>query len=120
MEDVGGPLKDEESVGTASYDRSANTDDAEHNVAYFTLDHLRSPFLNCDLFSEGEDWSELLPYVLEREQLLQVFQNLPNASMAIFRATQRSSPRPSFSEQDYVGMLENHPTRDAFRKPLVR
>lgn len=46
LADVGGPLKLGEGVETASFDRSANTEDTLRSVTYLIFDRLHSLILN--------------------------------------------------------------------------
>lgn len=45
LADVGTPLNGEESVGTAAFNRAANTDDTLRYVRYLISDHLNSLIL---------------------------------------------------------------------------
>lgn len=100
LADVAGPVKSGEGVDTVSFDCSASMDDALRYAIYFMIDCLHSILINCNLYSEGDDWSELLQYVSDNELLLQVFQNCPGATVAVFNDT-----RPSLSRREVLGQV---------------
>lgn len=54
--------------------RSANMSDNLRYVTYFMIDHAHSDILICHLYLAGDDLSELLLYVPERNKILQGFQ----------------------------------------------
>lgn len=85
--------------------------DALRNVTYLMFEHFHLLLLICCFYSEGEESSELLRYVLDRGQLPRVFQNLPEFVMAVFMVIQPSPSRISFIEQDEGGMKKSQPTR---------
>lgn len=90
---IGNPLKGEKCTDSALFDRSANIEDALRQVSYLMSDCLHSRILNCKLYYEGDEWSELSQYVLENSWLPQVFQILPDSVVGVFKATGLSSPR---------------------------
>lgn len=70
--DVGGPLKAEEGVATAAFPRSAFKDYALSYVTYFMFHSLCSLVSNCKLYSDGEEWSEILKQIRKGGQPSQV------------------------------------------------
>lgn len=71
----------------AALDCLTNQDDALRYVTCLLFDRLYSMILNCNLCSDGKEWSELLQHVLKRGQLPQVFQNLSDFVVAVFKVT---------------------------------
>lgn len=72
--------------------------------------------LNVNLYSEGGEWSELLRYVQEGGQLLQVLRNQPGSLAAVFKATWPSLLRPRVIDVDEDGMPVNQAARQV---PLI-
>lgn len=97
---VAGPLTSEKGENSAKFYGSANTDDALAYGTHFMFDCLRSPVLNSNLYSEGKEWSKLLQSVLQSAHHPQVFKNMTDFVVAVFKATRRFSSRPNVLEQD--------------------
>lgn len=76
-------------------------------VTYLMFDGLRSLILNCNFNLRSDGWIELPQYVLNRGQLLRVFQNLPDSLVLLFKVTRPLPPRPPVIELDKDGMLVN-------------
>lgn len=89
---VGGPLKGDDCVDSATLHRSVNTDDALRNLMYLTIYRLRSPILNCNIRLEDKKPSELLLYVPENVQTSQVFEDIPYSVTVVVNVTQPSPP----------------------------
>lgn len=77
------------------------------------FDGLYSLISNGNLYSEGEEWFELLWCVLDPGQLPQVFRKLPDYVVAVFKATLPSPSTPGVIELDQYGMSENQPPQQA-------
>lgn len=74
-------------VNAASFDLLGNMDEVQRHKTYLMFDHLHPLVLNWDLCSEGDEWSELLLYVMEGCQVSLEFQNLPDCVAAVFKTT---------------------------------
>lgn len=93
--DAGCQLKSEGAVHTAVFNFLANADDELSYLMYHTFDRLLLLILNCINNQEGKDYSELMQFVLEDDQLSQVLQNLPNSVVTVFTVIQLSPPLSS-------------------------
>lgn len=98
-------------MDTAAFDHWERKDDALCYVKNFMFERLHSMVLKWNLYSEGEYRSEMLHYAPESGQLPQVFENLPDIVVAVFKASRPSPPRPSIIELDENGMPVNQPTK---------
>lgn len=105
--DVGGRLKRDEGVDNAVFDRLRNTDDAPRYVTYLMFDSLHLFILNCSLYLGGEKWSEIFLYIPEGSQLAQVFQDLLDSAVAMFKTTKSSPPQSNVVELDEDGVPVN-------------
>lgn len=107
-------LNVEENVHTAVLDHPVNTDDTLRYLLYLMFDSLHSRILNCNFYSEGEELSELLQYILRRSQLSQVLQNSPDSEVTEFEDTRLLRPTPNVIELRKYGMLLNQPPQQVF------
>lgn len=101
--DVGGLLKDEEDVKTATFRRSANTDNVLRYVTYLIFG-LQPLILNYNLYSEEEEWSELLQYVPDRDQRPKVLQNLSGSVVSVLKVTPPLPPYRNVIELNKDGL----------------
>lgn len=88
-------------------DQSANTDDALRYAKYFMFDGHYSLILKYDIYSGVKILSELLQYVPDRGNLLQVFHNLQQPVVAVCKATRPSPPSLSETELEEDGVTVN-------------
>lgn len=107
MTHVVGPFKGKEGVNTEALDRSANKDSALRYVTYRMFERLFLLNLNFNLHLEGGKLWELIHYVQERGQLLQMFQNLADSVVVAFKVIRPSLARPKTVETDKDGMTVN-------------
>lgn len=75
--------------------------------------HLHLLILNCNLYSEGEEWSDLLWSSLERGTDLQILQKSTEFLVELFKPTRPSPARPSVIEMDKDRSLVNHAPQKA-------
>lgn len=66
---VGVLLKGEKGRHTFVLSRTASTDDVLRYVTHLTFGGLHLLILNYSLYSEGEEWFEMLLYFSDRSQL---------------------------------------------------
>lgn len=111
LQNVGSMLNGDEGVDAATYDSSANRDDALCYETYLMFQHLHSIILNSSFYPKGEEQSKLLQYVSENGQIPLALQNLPDSVVAVLKATRLSRLRPSVIELKGNGIPLNQPTQ---------